>query len=62
SRTVITSLTTFVVVLALFLKGGPVIHGFSFALLVGVIVGTYSSSFVAAPIVYSWERKGGEGS
>jgi len=57
SRTVITSLTTFVVVLALFLRGGPVIHGFSFALLVGVIVGTYSSSFVAAPIVYSWGRR-----
>lgn len=57
SRTVITSLTTFVVVLALFLKGGSVLHGFSFALLIGVIVGTYSSSFVAAPIIYGW-RKG----
>ncbi|MFQ6067056.1 MAG: protein translocase subunit SecF [bacterium] len=56
SRTIVTSLTTFIVVLVLFLWGGAVIHGFTFALLVGVIVGTYSSSFVATPIVYSWER------
>lgn len=55
-RTIITSLTTFVVVLVLFLWGGAAIHGFTFALLVGIIVGTYSSSFVATPIVYSWER------
>ncbi|MCD6231993.1 protein translocase subunit SecF [Candidatus Aerophobetes bacterium] len=57
SRTIITSLTTFVVVLALFLWGGEVLHGFAFALLIGVIVGTYSSSFVATPVVYGWERK-----
>ena len=57
SRTIITSLTTFVVVLALFLWGGAVLHGFAFALLVGVIVGTYSSSFVATPIVYAWRKK-----
>ena len=55
-RTIITSLTTFIVVLVLFLWGGAAIHGFTFALLVGIIVGTYSSSFVATPIVYSWER------
>lgn len=55
-RTVITSLTTFIVVLVLFLWGGAAIHGFTFALLVGIIVGTYSSSFVATPIVYSLER------
>jgi len=54
SRTVITSLTTFVVVLALFLWGGAAIHGFAFTLLIGVIVGTYSSSFVATPVVYTW--------
>ncbi|MEA1965621.1 MAG: protein translocase subunit SecF [Candidatus Aerophobetes bacterium] len=54
SRTIVTSLTTFVVVLALFLWGGPSIHGFAFTLLVGVIVGTYSSSFVATPVVYTW--------
>jgi preprotein translocase subunit SecF len=56
ARTIVTSLTTFIVVLVLFLWGGTVIHGFTFALLVGIIVGTYSSSFVATPIVYSWER------
>ncbi len=59
SRTVITSLTTFVVVLALFLFGGSVIHSFAFALLIGVIVGTYSSIFVASPIlVEHYERTG----
>jgi preprotein translocase subunit SecF len=56
SRTIVTSLTTFIVVLILFLWGGTVIHGFTFALLIGVMVGTYSSSFVATPILYSWER------
>lgn len=57
SRTIITSLTTFLVVLALFIWGGAVIHGFAFTLLVGVIVGTYSSDFIAAPVVYSWKQK-----
>lgn len=57
SRTVITSLTTLLVVLALFIWGGAVIHGFTFALLVGVIVGTYSSDFIAAPVIYSWRKK-----
>jgi preprotein translocase SecF subunit len=51
SRTVITSLTTFVVVLSLFVFGGSVIHDFAFAILVGVIVGTYSSIFIASPIL-----------
>jgi preprotein translocase subunit SecF len=51
SRTTLTSLTTFFVVLTLFLFGGEIIHGFSFTLLVGVIVGTYSSIFVASPIL-----------
>ena len=50
SRTLITSLTTFVVVLVLFLFGGPSLSGFSFALLIGIIVGTYSSIFVATPV------------
>jgi preprotein translocase subunit SecF len=54
SRTVLTSGTTLLVVLSLFLYGGPVINNFSFALLIGVIVGTYSSIFVASPIVYAW--------
>ncbi len=51
SRTVVTSLTTLLVVLILFIFGGEVIRGFSFALLIGIIVGTYSSIFVATPIV-----------
>jgi len=51
SRTTLTSLTTFFVVLTLFLFGGEIIRGFSFTLLVGVIVGTYSSIFVASPIL-----------
>jgi preprotein translocase subunit SecF len=51
SRTTLTSLTTFFVVLTLYLFGGEIISGFSFTLLVGVIVGTYSSIFVASPIL-----------
>lgn len=51
SRTTLTSLTTFFVVLTLFLFGGEIIYGFSFTLLVGVVVGTYSSIFVAAPLL-----------
>jgi preprotein translocase subunit SecF len=57
SRTIVTSLTTLLACLALFLLGGEVIHDFSFALLIGICVGTYSSVFVASPIVYEW-RKG----
>jgi preprotein translocase subunit SecF len=55
SRTILTSTTTLVVVLALFVLGGGVIHDFAFAMLVGVIVGTYSSIFVASPIILVWE-------
>jgi preprotein translocase subunit SecF len=51
SRTVMTSGLTFLTVIALFLFGGPVLHGFSFALVAGIIVGTYSSIYVASPIV-----------
>ena len=51
SRTIITSVTTFIVVLVLWLFGGEVINLFAFAMLVGVIVGTYSSIFVACPLV-----------
>jgi preprotein translocase subunit SecF len=51
SRTTLTSLTTFFVVLALFIYGGEIIHGFSFALLVGVVIGTYSSIFIASPML-----------
>jgi len=51
SRTTLTSLTTFFVVLTLFMFGGEIIHSFGFTLLVGVVVGTYSSIFVASPIL-----------
>ncbi len=51
SRTIITSLTTFFVVMILWLFGGEVIHNFAFAMMVGVIVGTYSSVYIASPIV-----------
>jgi preprotein translocase subunit SecF len=51
SRTTLTSLTTFFVVLTLFLFGGEIIYGFSFTMLVGVVVGTYSSIFVASPLL-----------
>jgi preprotein translocase subunit SecF len=54
SRTVMTSGLTFLAVIALFLFGGPVLHGFSFALVVGILIGTYSSVFVASPIVLFW--------
>ena len=51
SRTIVTSLTTFVVVMVLWLFGGEVIHNFALAMIIGVIVGTYSSIYVASPIV-----------
>lgn len=57
SRTIVTTITVFLVCLSLFFFGGEVIHDFSLALLIGVCVGTYSSVFVASPIVYEW-RKG----
>ncbi|OQX86572.1 protein translocase subunit SecF [candidate division KSB1 bacterium 4484_87] len=57
SRTILTSLTTFVVVIILFFFGGEVIHSFSFALVIGVIVGTYSSVFIASPVVVEWKLK-----
>ena len=51
SRTIITSITTLFVVFTLYLYGGEVIHHFSFAMIIGVLVGTYSSVFVASPIL-----------
>ena len=57
SRTLITSMTTFIVVLVLFLFGGPSLSGFSFALLIGIIVGTYSSIFVATPVFVDLFKK-----
>jgi len=56
SRTIMTSGLTFLTVVALFLFGGPVLHGFSFALVVGIIIGTYSSVFIASPIVLFWHN------
>jgi preprotein translocase subunit SecF len=57
SRTILTSTTTLLVCTALFLFGGTVIHVFAFSLIVGIITGTYSSIFIASPIVEMW--KGG---
>ncbi|EDP95384.1 protein translocase subunit SecDF [Kordia algicida OT-1] len=58
SRTLNTSLTTLVVLLAIFIFGGESIRGFMFALIVGVIVGTYSSMFIATPIMFDTIKKG----
>jgi SecD/SecF fusion protein len=57
SRTLITSLTIFLVLLAIFLFGGEVIRGFSFALLIGIVIGTYSSLCIATPVVVDFEKK-----
>ena len=57
SRTILTSGTTLIVVVALFVFGGGVIHDFAFAMLVGIAVGTYSSIYVASPILLAWEGK-----
>jgi len=59
SRTLNTSLTTFIPVFIMFLFGGSVLRGFALALLIGVIVGTYSSMYIANPIVYAWTLKAG---
>ncbi|MGA8027207.1 MAG: protein translocase subunit SecF [Bryobacteraceae bacterium] len=55
SRTVLTSGLTFLTALSLFLFGGQVLNGFSFALVVGIIIGTYSSIFIASPILIFWQ-------
>lgn len=57
SRTILTSLTTLMVVVALFALGGGIIHDFAFALLVGICVGTYSSIYVASPILVAWQGR-----
>ena len=61
SRTILTSGLTFLTVLVLFLLGGEVLRAFSFAMVVGVVVGTYSSFGIAAPIVVWWNRYRGQG-
>lgn len=58
SRTILTSLTVFIVVFVLYVLGGPTIHAFSFALLIGVFTGTYSSVYIAAPLLL-WGRSEG---
>jgi len=62
SRTILTSLTTLVVLFSLFFLGGDIIHDFSLAMIVGVVVGTYSSVFVASPILLLLQDEGGAGS
>ena len=56
SRTILTSGLTFITVLCLFFLGGEVLRGFSFALVVGILIGTYSSIAIAAPIVVIWQQ------
>ena len=57
SRTIVTSGTTLIVVIVLFLTGGEVLRGFAFALIVGIFVGTYSSVFIAAPVVLELRKR-----
>jgi preprotein translocase subunit SecF len=61
SRTLLTSGCTLLSVLALFLFGGAVLKDFAFAILIGVVVGTYSSIFIASPIVLWWSGRRGKG-
>ena len=61
SRTILTSGLTFLTVLVLFLMGGQVLRAFSFALVVGIVVGTYSSFGIAAPFVVAWNHWRGHG-
>lgn len=57
SRTLLTSLTTLFSVIALFIFGGGIIHDFAFAMIVGILVGTYSSIFIASPILLAWQEE-----
>ena len=57
SRTVVTSTTTLIVTMILFIFGGEVLRGFSFALTFGVVIGTYSSVFVASPVLVELEKR-----
>ncbi|CCK79604.1 protein translocase subunit SecF [Desulfobacula toluolica] len=57
SRTILTSVTTLIVLLALYFLGGEIIHNFAFAMIIGVLIGTYSSIFVASPIVLATNKR-----
>jgi len=57
SRTIVTSLTTLIAIGAILILGGKVLFDFSFALFIGVLVGTYSSVFVASPLIFMWRQK-----
>jgi preprotein translocase subunit SecF len=56
SRTVLTSGLTFLTVLSLYIFGGQVLRGFSFALVIGILIGTYSSIAIAAPMLVAWQE------
>jgi len=60
SRTILTSGLTFLTVLSLYIFGGEVLHGFSFALVVGILIGTYSSIAVAAPMLVAYRESRGD--
>ncbi len=57
SRTIITSFTTLLAALSIFFFGGEVVHDFSLAMIIGIAVGTYSSIFVASPVLMIWKSK-----
>ena len=57
SRTIITSLTAWLVVVILYVFGGEGLHGFAFSLVVGFLSGTYSTIYIATPILIDWDRK-----
>jgi preprotein translocase subunit SecF len=57
ARTAMTSLTTMLATVALFLFGGEVLHDFAFALILGIVIGSYSSWFVASPMIYEWRMR-----
>ena len=57
SRTILTSLTAWLVVVILYLFGGEGLHGFAFSLVVGFLSGTYSTIYIASPILIDWDRK-----
>ncbi len=61
SRTIITSFTTLLAALSIFFFGGEVVHDFSLAMIIGITVGTYSSIFVASPVLMIWKSKKGKG-